>query len=86
MEADLWVVLFCLQVEEGWWKGTANGKSGLFPSNFVEELETAGEEAEPKNTSANVTGNSTVTNPDRGRGRQGGSATASSGLGVLGFW
>lgn len=47
-----------------------NGKSGLFPSNFVEELETTGEEPEPKNTSANVTGNSTVTNPDRDTGRE----------------
>jgi len=29
------------QVEEGWWSGTLNGKSGLFPSNFVKELELA---------------------------------------------
>lgn len=28
-----------IQVEEGWWSGTLNGKSGLFPSNFVKELE-----------------------------------------------
>ncbi|KAF7239439.1 CD2-associated protein [Varanus komodoensis] len=27
------------EVEEGWWNGTLNGKSGLFPSNFVKELE-----------------------------------------------
>lgn len=31
----------CFQVEEGWWSGTMNGKSGLFPSNFVKEIETA---------------------------------------------
>ena len=30
-----------MQVEEGWWSGTLNGKSGLFPSNFVKELELA---------------------------------------------
>lgn len=60
-----------------------NGKSGLFPSNFVEELETTGEEPEPKNTSANVTGNSTVTNPDRDG--LGVSTTASSGLGGWDF-
>lgn len=24
--------------EEGWWKGTLNGKEGVFPSNFVEEI------------------------------------------------
>ncbi|XP_069092154.1 CD2-associated protein [Pleurodeles waltl] len=27
------------EVEEGWWSGTLNGKSGLFPSNFVKEIE-----------------------------------------------
>uniref|UniRef100_A0A4W5JI55 Osteoclast-stimulating factor 1 n=1 Tax=Hucho hucho TaxID=62062 RepID=A0A4W5JI55_9TELE len=27
------------EVEEGWWSGTMNGKSGLFPSNFVKEME-----------------------------------------------
>ncbi|XP_015206248.1 CD2-associated protein isoform X1 [Lepisosteus oculatus] len=27
------------EVEEGWWSGTMNGKSGLFPSNFVKEIE-----------------------------------------------
>ncbi|NXT03535.1 CD2AP protein, partial [Jacana jacana] len=27
------------EVEEGWWSGTLNGKAGLFPSNFVKELE-----------------------------------------------
>ncbi|XP_068921903.1 CD2-associated protein isoform X1 [Petaurus breviceps papuanus] len=29
------------EVEEGWWSGTLNNKSGLFPSNFVKELEIA---------------------------------------------
>ncbi|XP_018121480.1 CD2-associated protein isoform X2 [Xenopus laevis] len=27
------------EVEEGWWSGSNSGKSGLFPSNFVKELE-----------------------------------------------
>ncbi|KAF7690062.1 CD2-associated protein isoform X1 [Silurus meridionalis] len=27
------------EVEEGWWSGTMNGKTGLFPSNFVKEIE-----------------------------------------------
>ncbi|NWI92658.1 CD2AP protein, partial [Pitta sordida] len=27
------------EVEEGWWNGTLNGRTGLFPSNFVKELE-----------------------------------------------
>ncbi|XP_013887902.1 CD2-associated protein [Austrofundulus limnaeus] len=43
------------EVEDGWWSGTVNGKSGLFPSNFVEELEASGEEPELNNTPANVT-------------------------------
>ncbi|KAG8445744.1 hypothetical protein GDO86_010507 [Hymenochirus boettgeri] len=27
------------EVEEGWWNGSNSGKSGLFPSNFVKELD-----------------------------------------------
>ena len=27
---------FCLQIDEGWWKGEINGKVGLFPANYVE--------------------------------------------------
>ncbi|KAM4693505.1 CD2-associated protein isoform 2-T2 [Discoglossus pictus] len=27
------------EVEEGWWSGARGGKSGLFPSNFVKEME-----------------------------------------------
>uniref|UniRef100_A0A3Q3WPU4 Osteoclast-stimulating factor 1 n=1 Tax=Mola mola TaxID=94237 RepID=A0A3Q3WPU4_MOLML len=34
------------EVEEGWWSGTLNGKSGLFPSNFVKELNSIGEDQE----------------------------------------
>nr|XP_034972713.1 SH3 domain-containing kinase-binding protein 1 isoform X4 [Zootoca vivipara] len=26
------------QVEEGWWEGVLNGKTGMFPSNFIKEL------------------------------------------------
>ncbi|XP_076026950.1 CD2-associated protein isoform X2 [Genypterus blacodes] len=40
------------EVEEGWWNGTYNGKSGLFPSNFVKELDAAGEEVESNDTNA----------------------------------
>ncbi|KAK2856573.1 hypothetical protein Q5P01_005308 [Channa striata] len=32
------------EVEEGWWSGSLNGKVGLFPSNFVKELDAMGEE------------------------------------------
>ncbi|XP_023808502.1 CD2-associated protein isoform X1 [Oryzias latipes] len=34
------------EVEEGWWSGSLNGKSGLFPSNFVKEMDAAGEDVE----------------------------------------
>ncbi|KAM9798340.1 CD2-associated protein [Neosynchiropus ocellatus] len=34
------------EVEEGWWSGCVNGKTGLFPSNFVKELEATAEEPE----------------------------------------
>ncbi|TKS75664.1 CD2-associated protein [Collichthys lucidus] len=40
------------EVEEGWWSGSLNGKSGLFPSNFVKELDTAGEDGESNDTVA----------------------------------
>ena len=43
------------QVEEGWWSGTMNGKSGLFPSNFVKEFET--NEDEETNELTDETGN-----------------------------
>lgn len=26
------------EAEEGWWRGVLNGKEGVFPSNFVEEI------------------------------------------------
>lgn len=31
-------VLVCVQVEEGWWEGVLNGKTGMFPSNFTREI------------------------------------------------
>lgn len=31
--------MLMLQVEEGWWEGSLNGKTGVFPSNFVEMIE-----------------------------------------------
>ncbi|XP_060063303.1 SH3 domain-containing kinase-binding protein 1-like isoform X2 [Ylistrum balloti] len=34
------------QEEEGWWEGNVNGRTGVFPSNFVEEIE----ESEPEKT------------------------------------
>lgn len=45
-----------VQVEEGWWSGGLNGKSGLFPSNFVKELDTAGEDGESNDTVADEPG------------------------------
>lgn len=32
------VLFTCVQVEEGWWEGVLNGKTGMFPSNFIKEL------------------------------------------------
>ncbi|NXC16137.1 SH3K1 protein, partial [Corythaeola cristata] len=32
------VVFVLMQVEEGWWEGILNGKTGMFPSNFIKEL------------------------------------------------
>ncbi|KAK7477627.1 hypothetical protein BaRGS_00031105, partial [Batillaria attramentaria] len=33
------IIDFHREVEEGWWEGTLNGRSGVFPSNFVEMIE-----------------------------------------------
>lgn len=51
-----WV--FLGQVEEGWWSGSVNGKSGVFPSNFVKELDAAGDEPESNSAAADEAGKS----------------------------
>ncbi|CAB1340979.1 unnamed protein product, partial [Coregonus sp. 'balchen'] len=33
------VIDILVEVEEGWWEGSLNGKTGMFPSNFTRELE-----------------------------------------------
>lgn len=33
-----WWLLLLRQVEEGWWEGLLNGKTGMFPSNFTKEI------------------------------------------------
>ncbi|XP_062415482.1 CD2-associated protein isoform X3 [Pungitius pungitius] len=44
------------EVEEGWWNGNFNGKSGLFPSNFVKELDATGEDGDTSEGAADETG------------------------------
>lgn len=51
--------LIFAQVEEGWWNGTFNGKSGLFPSNFVKELDPMGDVGESNDTRADEAGKNT---------------------------
>ncbi|XP_068432859.1 CD2-associated protein isoform X2 [Clinocottus analis] len=43
------------EVEEGWWNGNFNGKSGLFPSNFVKELDATGEDGDANDAAAEET-------------------------------
>ncbi|KAF3702566.1 CD2-associated protein Adapter protein CMS Cas ligand with multiple SH3 domains [Channa argus] len=43
------------EVEEGWWSGSVNGKVGLFPSNFVKELDAMGEEGDSIDTTTEET-------------------------------
>lgn len=66
MSDDIVTILF-VQVEEGWWSGTLAGKSGLFPSNFVKEMDAAGEEGESNDTAADETGKREAANK-QGRG------------------
>ncbi|XP_019947313.2 CD2-associated protein isoform X2 [Paralichthys olivaceus] len=51
------------EVEEGWWNGNVNGKSGLFPSNFVKELDALGEDVESVDTAADETDGSGMESP-----------------------
>ncbi|XP_065114461.1 SH3 domain-containing kinase-binding protein 1 isoform X2 [Paramisgurnus dabryanus] len=39
------------EVEEGWWEGTLDGKTGMFPSNFTKELFTETEDLTPQDES-----------------------------------
>ncbi|XP_077480949.1 SH3 domain-containing kinase-binding protein 1 [Stigmatopora argus] len=39
------------EVEEGWWEGVINGKSGMFPSNFTKEISLDASQDEPRNSS-----------------------------------
>ncbi|KAL8173181.1 UNVERIFIED_CONTAM: hypothetical protein K2H54_041736 [Gekko kuhli] len=61
------------EVEEGWWSGTLNGKAGLFPSNFVKELEVPdeGDSQEACSDDAgngNEPGNAQIAQPKKIRG------------------
>ncbi|KAK0686026.1 SH3K1 protein, partial [Pygoscelis papua] len=38
MLKPVFFVFVLVQVEEGWWEGILNGKTGMFPSNFIKEL------------------------------------------------
>ncbi|XP_039981409.1 CD2-associated protein isoform X2 [Xiphias gladius] len=63
------ILEFTEEVEEGWWSGNLNGKSGLFPSNFVKEFDARGEDGESSDTTADETdgsgmeGTTTPTSP-----------------------
>ncbi|XP_059355273.1 CD2-associated protein-like [Carassius carassius] len=58
------------EVEEGWWSGSMNGKSGLFPSNFVKEIEST-EDTETSNVTDEpdgIDGATSPTSPYQGNG------------------
>ncbi|KAL1253907.1 hypothetical protein QQF64_016136, partial [Cirrhinus molitorella] len=58
------------EVEEGWWSGSMNGKSGLFPSNFVKEVDsTEGTEtSDVTDEPDSRDGASSPTSPHQGNG------------------
>ncbi|XP_047588813.1 CD2-associated protein isoform X3 [Lutra lutra] len=60
------------EVEEGWWSGTLNNKLGLFPSNFVKELEVTddGETHEAQEDSETVLTVTTSPLPSPGNGNE----------------
>ncbi|XP_026088656.1 CD2-associated protein-like isoform X1 [Carassius auratus] len=58
------------EVEEGWWSGSMNGKSGLFPSNFVKEIEST-EDTETSDVTEEpdgIDGATSPTSPYQGNG------------------
>ena len=43
------IITITQKEDGGWWEGTLDGKTGWFPSNYVEELSSApGKEVEPQ--------------------------------------
>ncbi|XP_019523081.1 PREDICTED: CD2-associated protein [Hipposideros armiger] len=60
------------EVEEGWWSGTLNNKSGLFPSNFVKELEVTddGETREAQEDSETALTGPALSVPSLGNGNE----------------
>ncbi|KAM7136577.1 CD2-associated protein isoform 2-T2 [Molossus nigricans] len=77
------------EVEEGWWSGTLNNKVGLFPSNFVKELEVTdnGEAHEAQEDSESVWTGPTSPFPSLGNGNETapGSATQPKKIRGVGF-
>ncbi|XP_062406540.1 CD2-associated protein isoform X2 [Sardina pilchardus] len=58
------VVEITEEVEEGWWSGVLNGKFGLFPSNFVKEMEESDDaDADNGNTEADCSSKDGISTP-----------------------
>lgn len=49
--------------EEGWWRGVLNGKVGVFPSNFVEEIHTDKLKNSREDLNVSSEGDSSFTSP-----------------------
>ncbi|XP_019654983.1 CD2-associated protein isoform X2 [Ailuropoda melanoleuca] len=77
------------EVEEGWWSGTLYNKLGLFPSNFVKELEVTddGETHEAQEDSETVLTGTTSPLPSPGSGNENapGSVTQPKKIRGIGF-
>ncbi|XP_039087163.1 CD2-associated protein isoform X1 [Hyaena hyaena] len=77
------------EVEEGWWSGTLNNKLGLFPSNFVKELEVTddGETHDTQEDSDTVFTGPTSPSPSPGSGNEAapGSVTQPKKIRGIGF-
>lgn len=48
------------EVEEGWWRGKLNGKVGVFPSNFVEPIESVSPTSANRRSSTGAAGKPTL--------------------------
>ncbi|KAM4043208.1 CD2-associated protein isoform 2-T3 [Anomaloglossus baeobatrachus] len=51
------------EVEEGWWSGTCSGRSGLFPSNFVKEMDLSDDGESQESSEDQEPASATVASP-----------------------
>ncbi|XP_032359341.1 SH3 domain-containing kinase-binding protein 1 [Etheostoma spectabile] len=76
------VIEIIAEVEEGWWEGFLNGKSGMFPSNFTKVIQTESETSS-LNTSQEELRSSRTSKDSPGSESDGGDSRSETGSGEI---